>query len=271
MLEGLVPGLPRDLSARHPRSRRGRPPLRGRNGPHAAGSGVARPRRAAGTWSPGTIEDLEVPETLHALVGGPPGQPRRRGRARARAAPGRRRARPVVHRRRRWRRSAVAPSRRSRGCSIGLVAKQVLGRDDDPRSPERGQYVFLQALLRTVALRHAVAPRRARPATSPPPQHLRADLAGRGRARSPRCWPATISSAVEADPDADDADAIRGPRARDAGRRRAPRRIAGARAPRRAATSNVPRRSPATRCERAELARARPAPRPLARPTADGR
>ncbi len=32
-----------------------------------------------------------------------------------------------------------------------LVAKQVLGRDDDPRSPERGQYVFLQALLRTVA------------------------------------------------------------------------------------------------------------------------
>ena len=32
-----------------------------------------------------------------------------------------------------------------------LVVKQVLGRDDDPRSPERGQYVFLQALLRTVA------------------------------------------------------------------------------------------------------------------------
>jgi class 3 adenylate cyclase/tetratricopeptide (TPR) repeat protein len=33
----------------------------------------------------------------------------------------------------------------------GLRAKQILGRDDDPRSPERGQYVFLQALLRTVA------------------------------------------------------------------------------------------------------------------------
>ena len=31
----------------------------------------------------------------------------------------------------------------------GLVAKQILGRDDDPRSPERGQYDFLQALLRT--------------------------------------------------------------------------------------------------------------------------
>src|SRR4029079_6890183 len=33
----------------------------------------------------------------------------------------------------------------------GLVDKQVLARDDDPRSPERGQYVFLQTLLQTVA------------------------------------------------------------------------------------------------------------------------
>ena len=33
----------------------------------------------------------------------------------------------------------------------GLVAKQLLARDDDLRSPERGQYAFLQALLRTVA------------------------------------------------------------------------------------------------------------------------
>jgi class 3 adenylate cyclase/tetratricopeptide (TPR) repeat protein len=32
-----------------------------------------------------------------------------------------------------------------------LVAKQILTRDDDVRSPERGQYVFVQALLRTVA------------------------------------------------------------------------------------------------------------------------
>ena len=32
-----------------------------------------------------------------------------------------------------------------------LVGKQVLSRDDDHRSPERGQYVFLQALVRTVA------------------------------------------------------------------------------------------------------------------------
>jgi tetratricopeptide (TPR) repeat protein len=37
------------------------------------------------------------------------------------------------------------------GLLNGLVDKQILGRDDDPRSPERGQYQFLQALLRTVA------------------------------------------------------------------------------------------------------------------------
>ena len=43
-----------------------------------------------------------------------------------------------------------------------LVAKQVLGRDDDPRSPERGQYVFLQGLLRTVA--YGTLTRRARKA-----------------------------------------------------------------------------------------------------------
>jgi class 3 adenylate cyclase/tetratricopeptide (TPR) repeat protein len=42
----------------------------------------------------------------------------------------------------------------------GLVAKQVLSRDDDPRSPDRGQYVFLQALLRTVA--YGTLSRRAR-------------------------------------------------------------------------------------------------------------
>ena len=37
------------------------------------------------------------------------------------------------------------------GTLDGLVAKQVLSRDDDPRSPNRGQYAFLQELLRTVA------------------------------------------------------------------------------------------------------------------------
>ena len=44
----------------------------------------------------------------------------------------------------------------------GLVAKQVLARDDDPRSPERGSFVFMQALLRAVA--YGMLSRRARKA-----------------------------------------------------------------------------------------------------------
>ena len=48
------------------------------------------------------------------------------------------------------------------GVLDGLVTKQVLARDDDPRSPERGQYLFLQALLRTVA--YGTLSRRARKA-----------------------------------------------------------------------------------------------------------
>ena len=94
------------------------------------------------------------------------------------AVAGRLGARPIVHRRRR----AGGAQRRGAGRQRvldGLVAKQVLGRDDDPRSPERGQYVFLQALLRTVA--YGTLSRRARKAkhvaAARPP---RADVAGRG-------------------------------------------------------------------------------------------
>ena len=76
------------------------------------------------------------------------------------AAAGRVRARPVVHRRRPRQRSAGRPEADVVSVLDGLVAKQVLGRDDDPRSPERGQYVFLQALLRTVA--YGTLSRRAR-------------------------------------------------------------------------------------------------------------
>ena len=72
-----------------------------------------------------------------------------------------------------------------------LVAKQVLGHEDDQRSGEQGQYHFLQALLRTIALARCRAAT-ARPATSPPPSTCAPPVAT--RPRSPRCWPATTSS-----------------------------------------------------------------------------
>ena len=88
-----------------------------------------------------------------------------------------------------------------------LVAKQVLGRDDDPRSPERGQYVFLQTLLRTVA--YGTLARRTRKA-----RHLQA-------ARYlEQTWPGQLADiaevlaahyleAIRADPEADDVAVLR--------------------------------------------------------------
>ena len=75
---------------------------------------------------------------------GPARRPRRR---RALAAPGRRRARPDLHAAG-GRRARPAAGPRSERAAHGLVAKQVLAFDDDERSAERGQYSFLQALLR---------------------------------------------------------------------------------------------------------------------------
>ncbi len=89
----------------------------------------------------------------------------------------------------------------------GLVARQVLGRDDDPRSPERGQYVFLQELVRNVA--YGTLSRRARKA-----RHVAAAR------HLERTWPADVADiaevlashhleAIAADPEADDVAELR--------------------------------------------------------------
>ena len=153
---GWCPGLPRRARHADPPAGRGRAALRGRDRADAARPGRAdpggQPLRGHGRRS----MTLEVPETLHALVAARLDD---LDAGRAIAAPGRGRARALVHAARRWRRSASAANRRYGRCSTRLVAKQVLGFDDDPRSAERGQYHFLQALLRTIALQHALASR----------------------------------------------------------------------------------------------------------------
>jgi len=87
-----------------------------------------------------------------------------------------------------------------------LVDKQLLGRDDDERLSERGQYRFLQALLRTVAL--STLSRRERKA-----RHLAAAAYVRsvpGRTGELAEVEARhLLDAVELDPDARDADEIR--------------------------------------------------------------
>ena len=82
-------------------------------------------------------------------------------RPRAVAAAGRLGARPVVHRPGAAALSAAPEAEVTRGARRS--GRQTgPGRDDDPRSPERGQYVFLQALVRTVA--YGTLSRRARKA-----------------------------------------------------------------------------------------------------------
>ena len=87
-----------------------------------------------------------------------------------------------------------------------LVAKQVLRFEDDPRSTDRGQYVFLQEILRAVAYetlsrrdrkaRHIAAARHLR--ASAPSEPAVADLLA-----------AHELAAVDADPEATDAPALR--------------------------------------------------------------
>ncbi len=89
----------------------------------------------------------------------------------------------------------------------GLVVKQVLGRDDDPRSPERGQYVFLQALLRTVA--YGTLSRRARKAKHlAAARHLESTWPGEAR-DIVEVLASHYLEAIRVDPDAEDVGELR--------------------------------------------------------------
>ena len=257
-----------------PRGDDGRPPQRPRAGlaRRARRAGAATARRASrstpsrpcaccstaacssasrttSTASTGAVEKLEVPETLHALVaarldGLSPAERRllqdaavlgktftARG-ARARSGP---RAEPSSSR-----------------CSRRSSARRSSASRQDPRSPERGQYGFLQDDHAARRLRDALARPSARRGTSP--SRRTSSAPGRPRrTRSSRCSPRTCSTPTSAQPDADDAPALR----ERAGRRlvearragRLPGRARGGGAVLRAARSSSPSRT----CARARL------------------
>ncbi|HET9718643.1 MAG TPA: adenylate/guanylate cyclase domain-containing protein [Solirubrobacteraceae bacterium] len=95
----------------------------------------------------GEVDDLEVPETLHALVASRLDGLSAEERALLQNASVLGQTFSPV--------ALAAVSKRHeeevQPLIDALVAKQILSRDDDIASPERGQYAFLQALLRTVA------------------------------------------------------------------------------------------------------------------------
>jgi class 3 adenylate cyclase/tetratricopeptide (TPR) repeat protein len=202
MLEGLVPGLPPDLVAEIIHRAEGIPLYAVETIRMLQDRGVLV-QEGSRYHLAGDVSELAVPETLHALVAS--------------------------------RLDGLTASERSLlqdasvlGASVtaasaaalsglaepevkrvfdGLVAKQIMGRDDDPRSPERGQYVFLQGLVRTVA--YSTLSRRARKA-----KHLAAaaylEQTWPGEARDiAEVLASHYQEAIRAEPEAADVEALR--------------------------------------------------------------
>ena len=157
LLDGLVPGLPAELVTQIVERSEGIPLYAVETIRMLQDRGVLV-QEGSRYHVTGDTSDLEVPETLHALVA---------SRLDGLSAPERSLLQDASVLGQSFTAGAVAALGGSSEGEVarvldGLVAKQILGRDDDPRSPERGQYVFLQGLLRTVA--YGTLPRRARKA-----------------------------------------------------------------------------------------------------------
>ena len=105
--------------------------------------------RDDGRFEPaGELGDLAIPETLHALIAARLDALDARGPD---ARPGRGRARTVVHDRRVGRGQRPRSRRPRASASAPWSARTCFHREVDPRSPERGQYAFVQAVIREVA------------------------------------------------------------------------------------------------------------------------
>jgi class 3 adenylate cyclase/tetratricopeptide (TPR) repeat protein len=146
MLEGLAPGLPGELVAEIVNRSEGIPLYAVETIRMLQDRGVLVQEGARYVVT-GDVSELEVPETLQALVAARLDGLSASERSLLQEASVLGQAFSAG--------AAAALSKLAEpevaGVLDGLVSKQILGKDDDPRSPERGQYVFLQALLRTVA------------------------------------------------------------------------------------------------------------------------
>jgi class 3 adenylate cyclase/tetratricopeptide (TPR) repeat protein len=202
LLEGLAPGLPPELVTQVVERAEGIPLYAVETLRMLQDRGVLALEGARYVVK-GNVSHLEVPETLHALVA---------SRLDGLSATERSLLQDAAVLGQSFTAASLAALSGLAEADVaqtldGLVAKQILGRDDDPRSPERGQYQFLQALLRTVA--YGTLARRARKA-----KHLAAAR------HLERTWPGEARDiaevlashyleAISADPDAEDAATLR--------------------------------------------------------------
>jgi class 3 adenylate cyclase/predicted ATPase len=201
-LDGLVPGLPEEISGRILQQAEGVPLYAVETVRMLLDRGLLAEdgNRYVVT---GDISELEVPETLHALAAA-----RLDGLS-------------ITERSVLQDASVFGQSFTATGVAAlaerspeeaeqvldGLVSKQVLGFNDDPRSAERGQYHFLQGLLRTTA--YGTLARRDRKA-----RHLAAarhlqEAWGGDAPELAEVLAAHFLEAADADPDASDAPRIR--------------------------------------------------------------
>jgi class 3 adenylate cyclase/tetratricopeptide (TPR) repeat protein len=203
LLDGLVPGLPPELMARILERAEGVPLYAVETVRMLLDRGVLAQDGSRYVVT-GAVEDLEVPETLQALVAARLDNLADDERTLLQDA--------AVLGTSFTPEALAAVSERSeaalRRTLDSLVSRQVLGLDDDPRGSDRGQYHFLQALLRTIAL--STLSRRARKARHlAAARYLEAEW-GDESAEIAEVLASHYLDAVAAEPDAPDVDTIRG-------------------------------------------------------------
>jgi predicted ATPase/class 3 adenylate cyclase len=149
----------------------------------------------------GEVDTLEVPETLHALIaarldGLAPEERRLLGDA---AVLGKTFASQAL--------AALSglESEKLEGLLTAMVRREVLGLQSDPRSPEQGQYTFLQDLLRYVAY-ETLPKRERREKHLAAAEHLSATL---GEEEVSEVIASHLLDAYRLDPEAGDTDGLR--------------------------------------------------------------
>jgi class 3 adenylate cyclase/predicted ATPase len=202
ILDGLVPGLPDELAEKISQRAEGIPLYAVETVRMLQDRGLLVQEGSRYTLT-GDVQELEIPETLQALVA---------SRLDGLSAEERALLQDASVLGQTFTAAAVAALSDRRESEVtplldGLVTKQVLARDDDPRSPERGQYVFMQGLLRTVA--YGTLSRRSRKAKHvAAARHLEQTWPGEARDIA-EVLAAHYLEAIDAEPDAEDADALR--------------------------------------------------------------
>jgi class 3 adenylate cyclase/tetratricopeptide (TPR) repeat protein len=202
LLEGFVPGLPDELRTRILERAEGVPLYAVETVRMLLDRGLLK--RDDEAYRPtGPIEALEVPETLHALVAARLDglEPEERSVLQDAAVLGKSFTKSGLSALSGLSETALEPLLAS------LVRKEVLSVQVDPRSPERGQYAFLQDLLKQIGYETlAKADRKAK--------HLAAaEYLGRATGQAEQEAVEVVAAhyvdAYEAAPDASDAEAIR--------------------------------------------------------------